>query len=538
MAVSFIRKASCLGILFFLCACGGGSGGGSGDGGSTNTPSASVISPSDSPASNGATANEQALINTTTSTSDSGSTSSSPLDSPCTNRPQSPCSGEPIDPSLTLNVASSEPLPKNNCKGDASAHCSGSSILQIDHGIAVTASGVQTYGVSTSDLSATADPNNPVGFKLASGGTLELRSSRSKNSMPSGATLILSNMGLSWDGKTERPPIIETFSTSQKRLELSSNGLLLIKDLPPPDDLRFYDFGQLGVAATQSHYANNIYFPRPEGVTCNEKKASACRSSESPPLSLEVGDWRTGGNKPDKLVASHYHLDGAIEVGSDVSPRNSNVLANSISIDNSSILGGLIPGAQGSRQYQQWSYGWSNLGVWSTQDKVNMQVWGGSQDFQKLISGTVAFGTVSLPERIPQSGTAIYSGNVYGWLSYDYAGSTVPFFANASVTVNFANNQVEFVMSKTRLLEKDYTDIYLDPIQATLSLDRAKLQNYVSGRLDYADMQGWAGARFFGPITTDGSGIAPAEMAGSFNMQCEQFEACPVLAGGFLLKKQ
>lgn len=537
MAVSFIRKAGCLGISFFLCACGGGSGG-SGDGGSTNTPSASIVSPSGSLTSNGTTEDEQLLINTTTSSSDSGSTSSTPVDSPCTKITHFPCSGGPIDPSLTLNVASSEPLPKNNCNGDATGFCSGSSILQIDHGIAVTASGVQTYGVSTSYISATADPNNPVGLKLASGGTLEVRTSRGKNSMPSSAALILSNMGLSWDGKTERPPIIETFSTSQKRLELSSNGLLLNKDVPPPDDLRFYDFGQFGVAATQNHYANNIYFPRPEGVTCNEKKASSCRSSESPPLSVEAGDWRTGGNKPDKLVASHYHLDGAIEVGSDISPRSSNVLANSISIDNSNILGGLIPGAQGSRQYQQWSYGWSNLGVWNTQDRVNMQVWGGSQDFQKLISGTVAFGSLSLPERIPQSGTAVYSGNVYGWLSYDYAGSTVPFFANANVTVNFANNNVEFAMSKTRLLENDYTDIYLDPIQATLSIDRQKLQNYVSGRLDYADMQGWVGARFFGPITTDGSGIAPVEMAGSFNMQCGQFDACPVLVGGFLLKKQ
>jgi len=176
--------------------------------------------------------------------------------------------------------------------------------------------------------------------------------------------------------------------------------------------------------------------------------------------------------------------------------------------------------------------------VWSTQDRVNMPTWGGSRDDKKLISGTAAFGTVSIPDRIPVTGTAIYSGNVYGWLSYDHTGSSVPFFGNASVTVNFANNTAEFVFSKTRLIEKDDSDIFLPPVQTTLSLDRQKFRNYLTGRLDFASMQGGIGARFFGPITTGGSGIAPVEMAGSFNMQCAQASDCFVLVGGFLLKKQ
>jgi hypothetical protein len=150
----------------------------------------------------------------------------------------------------------------------------------------------------------------------------------------------------------------------------------------------------------------------------------------------------------------------------------------------------------------------------------------------------MAFGTVSLPERIPQSGSAVYSGKVTGWLNYDYAASSVPFFADANVTVNFANNTAEFVFSKSRAAENDYSDIFLPPVQTTLTLDRQKIKNYLRGELDFSGMKGGVGARFFGPITTGGSGSAPVELAGTFNMQCEQVNYCMVLVGGFLLKKQ
>lgn len=523
MFFSFIRRYSCVCFLFFLSACGVGSG----DGGSNGNTAASVVS-----------SNGQILSDPTTSSSNSSSTPSSPSDTPCAKIQQSPCSGGTLDPALTANVAPSEPLPNNNCYGDASVQCSGASTLQIDNHIAVTASGVHTYGVSNSDFLTKATLTNPVGLVLASGGTVEVRSGRSKNSSPSDVALILSNLGLSWDGTTERPPIIETFSSTSKRVELSSNGFLLNKDLPELNDVSFYDYAQRGAAATQSHYANNVYFPRPQDAACSFGNINTCVLTESPPLIIETGNWKTGGSQADKLVASHAHLDGAVEVSSDVLTQMSTILKNTNTDDNSSNLGGLTPGTQGYRTYTQWSYGWANLGVWDTQDKVNMKVWGDNHDFQKRITGTVAFGTVSIPERIPQSGTAIYSGDVYGWLSYDYASRTTPFFANANMTVNFANNTAEFVFSKTRIADNDNADIFLPPVQTTLSLDRQKLKNYLNGRIDFAGLQGGLGARFFGPITTGGSGIAPVEMAGSFNMQCAQASDCLVLVGGFLLKKQ
>ena len=133
---------------------------------------------------------------------------------------------------------------------------------------------------------------------LASGGTVEVRSGRSKNSAPSDVALIMSNLGLSWDGTTERPQIIETFSLTSKRVELSSNGFLLNKDLPALNDESFFDYPLRGSAATQSHYANNVYFPRPQDAACSN--VNACLLTESPPLVIEHGDWKTGGNQPTK----------------------------------------------------------------------------------------------------------------------------------------------------------------------------------------------------------------------------------------------
>jgi len=525
MIVSFIHKAGCLGLLFLLCACGGGSD----VGGSPGTLASAALS---NTTSSGQTSNPTSTIERLDSTSSTSGTieSESISQTPISN------SNPTIDPALTANVAPSEPLPKNNCKGDASVQCSGASTLQIDNHIAVTASGVHTYGVSNPSGFSKTSPVNPVGLMLASGGTVEVRSGRSKNSAPSDVALIMSNLGLSWDGTTERPQIIETFSSTSKRVELSSNGFLLNKDLPALNDVSFFDFALRGSVATQSHYANNVYFPRPQDAACSN--VNACLLTESPPIVTEYGDWKTGGNQPTKLVASHAHLDGAVEVGSNDTPGKVDNPNDSVSIETPTILGGLTPGAQGYRTYTQLSYGWSNLGVWATQDIVNTPTWGGSREDKKLISGTVAFGTVSLPDRIPVTGTAIYSGNVYGWLSYDPTGSSVPFFANASVTVNFANNTAEFVFSKTRIIEKDYSDIFLPPVQTTLYLDRQKFRNFLNGRLDFESMQGGVGARFFGPITTGGSGIAPVEMAGSFNMQCPQASDCFVLVGGFILKKQ
>ena len=312
MFFSFIHKTSCVCFLFLICACGGGSD----VGGSSGTSASAALS---NTTSSGQTSNPTS----TTERLDSSSSNSGTIESESIS--QTPIFNPAIDPALTANVAPSEPLPKNNCKGDASVQCSGASTLQIDNHITVTASGVHTYGASNTDFFSKETLTNSAGLKIASGGTVEVRTNRSKNSTPSDPILILSNIGLSWDGKTERPPIIETFSQTSKRVELSSNGFLLNKDLPALNDVSFFDFALRGTAATQSHYANNVYFPRPLDGTCSDRNIKTCLLTESPPLVIEFGDWKNSGIKPDKLFASHEHLDGAVEVGSDLPSRTINI---------------------------------------------------------------------------------------------------------------------------------------------------------------------------------------------------------------------
>jgi hypothetical protein len=118
MHISFHLRTSFLLLLFFLYACGGGSG----DGGSTGT---SASSPQNNTTASGQTSNPTS----TTERLDSTSNTSGTIENGSI--PQSPISNPAIDPALTANVAPSEPLPKNNCYGDASVQCSGASTLQI-----------------------------------------------------------------------------------------------------------------------------------------------------------------------------------------------------------------------------------------------------------------------------------------------------------------------------------------------------------------------------------------------------------------------
>lgn len=511
MFVYLFRWLSSVLLIFLLSACGGGTTGDptSAEPSSVTTPSASATDPTSAP----------------------------PGDTPCAQLPRSPCSDSKIDPALIVNVSPSEPLPQNFCKGDGSVQCGGEKILQTENAIAITASGVQTYGASLSNLTTKGNADRPTGLRLASGGSAEVRLTRDKNGLPSGVTLLLSNLGLSWDGLTERPPIIETFSVTPKRVEMSSNGIVRFKELPTPEDINFYDYAQLGSAATQSHYANNVYFPRPQGAACSANR-DVCLLSESPPFKGELGDWKSGGSTPDKLSAHHLHLDGAVEVGAGAPPRIVNVQENSLVLNSDDLLGGLTPGAQGARHYQQWSYGWASLGVWDTLDMMNMQVWGGTHDHLEQRLGTIAFGTVTIPERIPQSGKATYRGEVHGWFNDASLTNPVLFYANADMIVNFVDNSSELRLLDIRLSEDHAAEIKLSLLTAKLKLSTQSLRNYLYGRIAEPDMSGNVGARFFGPIASGPNGSGPLEMAGSFNLNDGPDGSGLVLLGGFLLRKQ
>jgi hypothetical protein len=87
--------------------------------------------------------------------------------------------------------------------------CSGDSIIRIDNGIAVTTTGVQTYAISTNDLlQPNPAPGSAYGLQPATGGLADLRVKRDATGQSATITLLMSRLGLSWDGISERPLII------------------------------------------------------------------------------------------------------------------------------------------------------------------------------------------------------------------------------------------------------------------------------------------------------------------------------------------
>lgn len=415
------------------------------------------------------------------------------------------------------------------CKESENVHCSGESILSTANGIALTASGVQTYGISTNDLiTPNPDPTQAYGLKPATEGKVEVRLQRDTKGVIESVALLMSNMGLSWDGKNERPPVIETFSTRQGRAQLDSKGLVTFGPLPPTSDQNFYDYATKGAAGTQANYANNIYFPRSELVRCPSNKLD-CPAVESPPLLITQGDWKTGGSLPDTLIATHLHSDGATQAG-DIIPSANNgqlILFHDLGIP--------YPGFKGFRNYIQWSYGWANLGSWITQDTVMINEWGGNNEHNKMRRGFIAFGDVTNPALIPTTGTTTYTGTLRGWFSYDELLDSYPIYGDVVVVVDFARQSIQIKFSDTRLDEDNFANVPL-ALSTTANIGSGNLANYFTGSANNGTLAGGLGARFFGPITTSGGTTGPAEIAGSFTFQSPG--KGPVAIGGFLLKKQ
>ena len=217
-------------------------------------------------------------------------------------------SGQPINlasngQQTTAQQNSTQPTVMN-CVEGGTEHCTGNTILRVDNGVAVTASSVQTYGVSTNDLtSPNPAPAQAYGLKLATGGLAEVRVKHNDSGVVESVAVLLSQLGISWDGKQDRPLIIETFETRMGRTVIDDKGKISFVALPPATDLDFYDYAKKGAAGTQSHYANNTYFPRSEPVRCPTNYPN-CPTVESTGLQHETGNWRTGGSIPDSISAS------------------------------------------------------------------------------------------------------------------------------------------------------------------------------------------------------------------------------------------
>ncbi|HXD07835.1 MAG TPA: hypothetical protein VN680_17535 [Burkholderiaceae bacterium] len=426
-----------------------------------------------------------------------------------------------------------------SCVDGATFQCSGDTIIRTENTVALTTSGVQAYAKSTSDL-LTPNPNTTTafGFTPASGGTAEVRMQRAP--APAGtvtrAAVILSNLGISWDGKVERPKIVEAFDPTQGVTRLGANGALDTTSLalPDPNTFTFYDFASKGTAATQANYANNRYFPRTAPARCPPPLTTcpALEVAAGDVLTFNPGDFRTNGTDPDRTTAKRLHSDGDIHAG--------NASLNTPFPDASGV-GIPFAGNKGYRNLQNFTYDFSNLTAWVSEDTTMVNEWANAHDEHTVNRrGVVAFGATTDPTTVPTTGVASYTGVTYGWYAKNGTDDAVFYRGSATATVNFATRQVTIQISGANGLDTPPT-----PVPLTLTLTAgfgaagSNVTNYMTGPVNTSDaaaLVGGVGGRFFGPVAAGKSGTGPQEIAGTFSMKNATTNVSSV--GGFIGRRQ
>lgn len=436
------------------------------------------------------------------------------------------------------------------CINTATNQCSGSSIVLTENDVAMTESGVQVYGRSTSDTVAPAEnPNTTAAWGLEpdSGGIAEVRLAKNANGTVTRTGVLLRDIGITWDRQTSRPPVIEIFSTTQGRATLASdaNRSIMFGPLPPSSDLNHYDWARRGAAGTQANYANNVYFPRPEPIRCpsGETRCAEDYADVAPELTFKAGPWRLAGQTietaADETTVSRLHEDGDLRAGDDVPGPN----GERRWISDSDGFGVSYPGFKGYRSLENWSYQYVNLSNWLTQDTVEIVEWsGGANEHNKIRRGFVAFGDVTPQANIPTGGTATYTGAIYGFFARSAVATSADddaahFRGKATISVNFATRTATITFSDTNTFNSAATAVPAS-FTATALIGGANggPSNYLSGSVTNAQRDGGIGARFFGP--SDAAG--PAEIGGtlSFTYTPAGTTTRQTVIGGFIARKQ
>ena len=366
---------------------------------------------------------------------------------------------------------------------------------------------------------------------LASGGMAEIRINKDVNGAVSNPVLLLSNLGLSWDGRSERPKIVETFRTTQGRVQQDASGAITFGALPASSNLGFYDFAIKGIAGTQLNYANNAYFPRNAPSRCD---VTPCNTVESTGPEYQAGNWSSGGSVPNQMQVSRLHEDGDIHAGDGQPDANGNPTI----LEGGNGIGVPFPGSKGGRDFYNWSYRYGNLTTWNTQDTVQIGEWGAAgEEHNKIRRGAVAFGQVSDPAVVPTSGSATYSGVAYGWYVPNATTDVAFFRAPASVSVNFSNRAATITIQNA---ERVYAPAGAVPVTfnaaTTMGASGGNNANYLTGSVT-GTLAGGLSGRYFGPVVTTGSsGAGPAEVGGSFSLS--NAGTGQVVIGGFIARKQ
>lgn len=411
-----------------------------------------------------------------------------------------------------------------SCADGPTYQCSGP-VLRTENGVIFSSSGVQVYGKSTSDL----QPNNPnvasaTGLALASGGYAEMRIAKDANFVASSPALILRNLGISWDGKNERPPIVETFNPTQGRTALNANGALINAALPDSADLTFYDYASKGADATQANYANNRYFPRaasnPSRCPVGTPPAS-CPTVETIGSHYVAGDWRAGGTNADIVNAERLHEDGDVHAGNGT-PGGSGV-------------GVPFPGSKGFRALQNYSFRYANMTKWETQDGVDIVEWNAANEHNQRHQGVIAYGDVTAPVAVPATGTASYVGTARGWYAANGSIDAVPFVASATMTVDFAARKVTVAIQNAKTDDTAATAVPVS-FQSTawMGASGTNVANYLTGAVDAGGgLAGGISGRYFGPVA---AGSVPAETGATFSLA--NATTGQTVIGGFVAMKQ
>lgn len=401
-----------------------------------------------------------------------------------------------------------------NCVGgNANSWCSGDAVLRNDSGVRLTSSGVFVYGKSTTDNDLT--PSDSTGLDPVVADTQALAEIRVHRSAANGpvdsAAMLLGDLGITWDGTTERPRIIEAFEPTTGVTELDVSGAVVTsRGLYGVGD-PYYDYSSPPPAGTQSHYANNRYF----GCAA----ASSCTPRETTGVSYIPGPFRTGGTDPDRTTAHRDHSDGDVRAGTP---------------------GGIVPsagtnGSKGTRDLTIYSYLDANLAGWEIKETSYIDEWTpvvtpslpGEQSTRRL--GLVAFGNTTAPANVPTSGEATYRGIVYGWHTTSGTATPTPYQAAAEIVVNFTSASRQTDIHVTNAPGGSATPVSFVS-RAAFGAPGTNVANYLAGTVDTggtAALTGQLGARFFGS--------AAAEVAGSFVLKNAATGAATV--GGFIARR-
>ncbi len=405
----------------------------------------------------------------------------------------------------------------NGCPTGVSA-CSGDTETGRIGTVRLTATGTQVIAASSNDLLAQpgnrgTDAQTAYGLMPFDKGLASVRMKRDAGGAVTAVNLLLSGLGLSWDGSQERPAILENFGLQRGRIQPGTTGLATLAALPAATDTSFWNNAPATGGGTQANYANNIYFAREPAQDHCADGDTVCFEAAKNGLRLRLGDWRNSGIKPDQVEAGRLHEDGATQA-----PDN-------------------IPfaGFKGYRNLWNWNYGYANLSGWITQDTVAIVEWGGGDEHNKARRGVVAFGEPTPPKSLPGSGSANYRGLAHGWYSPDGATEPYPIAADVEIHVDFAAHTARLRLFNLRVDEDQNPSPQL-AAESTNTVAVNASANTVGGPVTHGDASGSLGARFYGPVSNG----APPEMAGTFSVRGSSggpFAGAIFGLGGFIAQR-